>query len=107
VSQCKAGVATSHLTNTDCREKDLGRLTKENEMAAPFSRSLAIFAAIQMALSAPKWQMQSLMAAIPEYKSRGKGLGKPGKNFFKKAGKYMPHQGKQECARRVRQMNSL
>jgi hypothetical protein len=73
-------------------------------MSAPFSRSLAMMAAIQMAMQLPKYLVQAELAKIGPYVSRGKGIGKPAKNFIKKAGKYMPHQGKRECARRVRQM---
>jgi hypothetical protein len=37
---------------------------------------------------------------------KGKNRSKPGRNFYAKAGKYMPHQGKKEMARRVRQMGA-
>ena len=36
-------------------------------------------------------------------RSRGKGRGTPSRTYGNPAGKYMPHQGAKECARRKRQ----
>ncbi len=40
------------------------------------------------------------MAQIKPYRSRGKGRGTPSKQFGNKGGRYLPHQGVRECARR-------
>jgi len=51
---------------------------------------------------------QVALAQIGPYRSRGKGRGKTfgNQNSGNRAGKYMPHQGKRECARRLRQMEA-
>lgn len=67
-------------------------------MAQPFSRAIAMMALIQAAMG------DSLkLAAISPYKSRGHGRGSPSRRYGNKPGKYSPHQGKQECARRMSQ----
>lgn len=71
-------------------------------MGKPFARSLAIAAAIAQAMTAIN--KSELLALIPTYKSRGKGKGGLPRSYGNKAGKYMPHQGKRECARRMRQL---
>ena len=48
--------------------------------------------------------LQMLINGLPEYKSRGHGHTPPRMcrtNFHRNHSKYMPHQGKSECARRV------
>jgi len=41
---------------------------------------------------------------IRAYSSRGKGRGSPSKKFGNLGGKYIPHQGGKERARRIRQL---
>lgn len=72
-------------------------------MKRPFHRAIQIALAIQSALRLPANERAPLLAGIPEYKSRGHGRGTPPRRYGNKPGKYTPHQGKQECARRVRQ----
>lgn len=53
--------------------------------------------------------LQMLINGLPEYKSRGHGCTPPRMcltNFHRSNSKYMPHQGKSECARRVFQAMS-
>ena len=70
-----------------------------------FKRSKAIFAAIAAAMAlANIGERKEALGGIPQYRPRGKGRGTPSKRFGNKAGKYTPHQGANECARRVRQM---
>ena len=72
-------------------------------MSLPFSRSIAMFALIRAAMQSAN--PQAAMAAIGPYKSHGKGRGTPSRRFFRgNHSKYMPHQGKQECARRMARM---
>lgn len=67
-------------------------------MSKPFARAIAMFALVSAAMG------DSLkLAAIGPYKSRGHGRGSWSANNHKSRSKYMPHQGKQECARRLRQ----
>lgn len=47
---------------------------------------------------------QSKRAPFRPYVSRGKGRGSVNRVYGNKPGKYTPHQGARECARRVRQM---
>lgn len=68
-------------------------------MAQPFARARAMFALVAAAMG----DMVKL-AAIGQYKSRGHGRGTPSRRYGNKAGKYMPHQGKRECARRLGQL---
>ena len=81
-------------------------------MAAPFARSNAMLARIAALMStmAQGMALNAAIAALGDYRSRGKG-GKHRKmcrtNWFKgNASKYQPHQGVAECARRVRQMQA-
>ena len=50
----------------------------------------------------------NMAAGLPN-KSRGKGRGAPTRNFLRGSfnNKYMPHQGKKECARRMKQMGFI
>jgi disulfide bond formation protein DsbB len=73
----------------------------------PFKRAIAMMAAIQAIMSSNPSMHNMLLAAMPQYKSRGHGKGLPGKNYLKSSNKHKPHQGKQECARRVRRMAAL
>lgn len=67
-------------------------------MSKPFARAIAMFSLIAAAMG------DSLkLAAIGQYKSRGHGRGSPSRRYGNKPGKYLPHQGKQECVRRLRQ----
>lgn len=67
-----------------------------------FKRSIAMMSAIQLAISSLGPAMAKFaIDAMPAYKSRGHGKGLPGKNYIKNRSKYKPHQGKQECARRM------
>lgn len=70
-------------------------------MAQPFARAIAMFALIQAAMGNAE-----ALAKIGPYRSRGKGRGAPSRRYGNKPGKYMPHQGKQECARRLRQQEA-
>ncbi len=73
-----------------------------------FARSKTMFAAIAAAtaLTNPLEKMKAL-GEIKEYKSRGHGGKHRPKGrwlgHYRNNSKYQPHQGKQECARRVRQ----
>ena len=64
------------------------------------SMFLAIAAAMTTGSGVEK---QIALSRIGSYKSRGKGRGTPSRHFGNKSGKYMPHQGPRECARRLRQ----
>lgn len=73
--------------------------------SAPFARVRLAIAAVAYACSLPtEVARQEALATIKPYRSRGKGRGTISPRFGSKAGKYTPHQGKRECARRVRQM---
>ena len=74
-------------------------------MSQPFARAPAMMALIAAAIAGPG--AQSALAAITPYKSHGHGRSKP---FCKSwaslsashpGSKYMPHQGKKECAKRM------
>lgn len=73
----------------------------------PFARSRAVFAAIAAAVSAGL-NMQGFFADLGEYKSRGHGgkyrgsSSRPNMRSKFPSGKYAPHQGKQEIARKPR-----
>lgn len=70
----------------------------------PFAHARAFASAIAAAMSLPHvLDRQKALGLIPAYKSRGHGRGTPSRRYGNKPGKYTPHQGKQECARRVRQ----
>jgi len=67
-------------------------------MSKPFARAIAMFSLIAAAAG------DSLkLAGIGPYRSRGHGRGSWSANNHKSHSKYMPHQGNQECARRLRQ----
>lgn len=73
-----------------------------------FKRSKAIFAAIAAAMALGSvGERNAALGKIEQYKPRGKGRGTPSKRFGNPQGKYSPHQGKREMARRVRQMERL
>lgn len=67
----------------------------------PFARAMAMLQAVLAAGGD-----MGKLAALGPYVSRGKGRGSPSRRYGNKPGKYMPHQGKRECARRVRQMQA-
>ena len=73
----------------------------------PFRRATAMFEAIATILaSTPNpSERQRALGELDPYRSRGKGRGSFNFRFSNKDGKYRPHQGKREMARRVRQMN--
>lgn len=64
-------------------------------MSQPFARARAMLALIAAAMG-----NSVKLAAIGPYKSRGHGRGTPSRRYGSKAGKYMPHQGANECLRR-------
>lgn len=69
-----------------------------------FSRSRSMMAVIAEAITAG-FPMQTFLSEMTPYKSRGKGgkykanCAKP--QYIPNAGKYTPHQGAQECVRRM------
>lgn len=69
---------------------------------APFSRVRLALAAYAYAFSLETaTERQAALATIKPYKSRGKGRGSISPRFGNKSGRYSPHQGKRECARRA------
>lgn len=68
-------------------------------MGGPFSRASALFALIAAAAGD-----MGKLAKIGPYRSRGHGRGSHSANHHKARSKYMPHQGKRECARRLGQL---
>lgn len=69
-------------------------------MGAHFSRSVMIAGLIVAAKQAGQG-----IEHVPQYVSRGHGIGSySGRKKANKRGRYMPHQGEQEKARRRRQM---
>jgi hypothetical protein len=71
----------------------------------PFRRARMMLSQIFKALNGPVEKRAGALAAIPAYKSRGKGRNKP---FIKSCvnrqedrSKYAPHQGARECMRRA------
>lgn len=76
-------------------------------MSAPFKRinaliSMCAVAVAGMSMAEASAYKQKMFAT---YKSRGKGKGNGrDRNVFPQNSRYMPHQGKKECARRVKQM---
>lgn len=75
----------------------------------PFSRSHAMLLAIAIAIQQGV-NMASLLAELGDYKSRGKGGKHRAKcarpQYIQNYGKYTPHQGKQEVARRFAKMQA-
>lgn len=75
--------------------------------SSPFARAIEMFVLIRNAMSSMNPQLA--LAGLAPYKSRGKGRAQPfTKSWFLRRnqpsyGRYMPHQGKREIARRVRQ----
>lgn len=66
-------------------------------------RAEALKAAAIMAPIAAKLALMELAMKL-DYSSRGHGRGTPSRRYGNKAGKYVPHIGAQECARRQVQM---
>lgn len=81
----------------------------------PFRRAKATFDAIAAANGLPKTLRNVALAAIPPYRSRGKGKGKgfiatsgvPSSNKCNNAYDTPGYQGDRELARRVRQMEAV
>ena len=70
----------------------------------PGRRAKIIAALVQTANAFPDIaDRTAALARIPVYRSRGKGRGSANRSYGNKPGKYTPHQGTRECARRVRQ----
>lgn len=70
----------------------------------PFKGAIASFMAINEAMAIQNLAARvAALTAIPAYRSRGKGRGTPSKFYGNRPGKYMPHQGAREMARRRRQ----
>lgn len=70
-----------------------------------YAGAKAVFAAIAAAMAiGNELDRKRAFGEIPQYRPRGKGRGTPSKKFGNPGGKYTPHQGSKECARRVRQM---
>lgn len=72
-------------------------------MSSPFNRATAMAGLIQALLQHPGMTPDMVYQKLGPYRSRGKG-GKGRRysaaNHVNKPGKYMPHQGTQECQRR-------
>lgn len=73
-------------------------------MAQPFARASALFSLIAAVASLPKSEQAAAFAGIGAYRSRGKGRGTPPRRFGNPSGRYSPHQGEREMARRRRQI---
>ena len=70
----------------------------------PYRRARIVSQLVALANSFPSVaDRTAALAAIPPYRSRGKGRGSADRNYGNKPCKYTPHQGARECARRVRQ----
>lgn len=73
-------------------------------MSEPFARARAMMDAIAAIMAINnKVEQQTALGALGTYRSRGKGRGSVNHVYGNQAGKYMPHQGAREMARRVRQ----
>lgn len=72
-----------------------------------FKHAMVCFAAIAAAMALPDLnQQRAALALVPEYRSRGKGRGSVSRNWMRPyPNTTRPHQGRQECARRRRQIN--
>ena len=80
-------------------------MDQQVKAGTPFRRAL-IFHGLMAAL-ATKFNglvLTQAIQALGPYEGRGKGRGKPGKNYFTSNSKYAPHQGVAERAHRVRQI---
>lgn len=75
-------------------------------MSKPFARAIAMMSLIATAMQSASPQLA--MSQIGDYRSRGHGRGRYSgiKYGPSPSGKYLPHQGARECARRVRQMEA-
>lgn len=72
-----------------------------------FKLARMMFAAIAGAMKLPTHGEQQLaLGQIGPYISRGKGRGAPSRRFGNPPGKYVPHQGERETARRRRQIEA-
>lgn len=73
----------------------------------PNRRAMLMMGAITALMSQPGMNIGMVFNQLGAYRSRGKG-GKCSRycrtNHGNKPGKYMPHQGAKECARRRRQL---
>lgn len=86
-------------------ERAVNHAPKMIRRAPAFGRANIIAELVRRALAMPSIVEQRIaMLRIPEYRSRGKGRGTPSRRYGNPIGKYMPHQGERECARRRRQM---
>ena len=84
----------------------------KTQKGRPFKRASALYMQaleLRTKYANDMSMLQMLINALPEYKSRGHGRTPPRMcrtNFHRSHSKYMPHQGKSECARRVFQAMS-
>lgn len=75
-------------------------------MAKAFARAKAMLAAIAAAMVlATEVERQRALDSIGPYRSRGKGRGTPSRRYGNTPGKYLPHQGERERARRRSQFH--
>lgn len=77
---------------------------REQSKRAPFRRAAIHFRLQMLAGRLPFGEREAALEALGPYVSRGKGRGSVNRVYGNKPGKYTPHQGARECARRVRQM---
>jgi len=71
----------------------------------PFKAAISAFMAIREAMEIANLALRvEALSNIPNYRSRGKGRGTPSTFYGNRPGRYMPHQGEREKARRRRQM---
>lgn len=72
-----------------------------------FKLARMMFAAIAAAMQLPsRGEQQLALGQIGPYISRGKGRGSPSRRYGNPPGKYWPHQGERETARRRRQIEA-
>lgn len=76
---------------------------REQSKRAPFRRAAIHFQLLMLAGRLPFGEREAALEALGPYVSRGKGRGSVNRVYGNKPGKYTPHQGTRECARRVRQ----
>lgn len=84
--------------------RHLQALREEIKPRTPFRRAMIHFRALRDLSLFPVADQRWMREALGPYVSRGKGRGSANRVYGNKAGKYTPHQGARECARRVRQM---